>query len=108
MENAFVEKVKSLAKENNTSVKLILEEIGLNAGFMTDLNRKRSSPSAENVLLFANYFNVSTDYLLGRDAADETVPSHLKPLYLEANDLNIEEAEDVEKYIQYLKSRRGK
>ena len=66
MNNVISERIKILIKQKNTSAKLVLEELNLNPGFITDINRKGVSPTADKIVRIADYFDVSTDYLLGR------------------------------------------
>ena len=58
------ERIKSLAKSKNISVKRILEEAGL--GFNTMSNMKTSMPKADNLAKIADCLGCSVDYLLGR------------------------------------------
>lgn len=62
---SFYERLKSLAKENNKSFNQIEEDLGY--GKNTLYNYKIQNPTQERLLELANYFNVSTDYLLGYD-----------------------------------------
>lgn len=61
----FYERLKSLAKEKNKSFNQI--EADLNYSKNTLYSYKRKTPNASRVKEISNYFNVSTDYLLGYD-----------------------------------------
>lgn len=63
---SFYERLKSLAKENNKSFNQIEEDLGY--GKNTLYNYKIQNPTQERLLELANYFNVSTDYLLGNSS----------------------------------------
>lgn len=58
------EKIKELAKKQGKSLGQVEED--LNYGRNTLYKIKNSTPNAERLGEIANYFNVSTDYLLGR------------------------------------------
>lgn len=58
------ERIKSLAKIRNVSIKKLLESVGL--GFNTMSNMKTSMPKADNLAKIADYLDCSVDYLLGR------------------------------------------
>ena len=58
------ERIKTLSKKNQVSVKLLLESVGL--GFNTMSNMKTSMPKADNLAKIADYLGCSVDYLLGR------------------------------------------
>ncbi|MTV95897.1 helix-turn-helix domain-containing protein [Streptococcus pneumoniae] len=58
------EKIKELAKKRGKALGQVEE--GLGYGRNTLYKIKNSTPNAERIAEIANYFNVSTDYLLGR------------------------------------------
>lgn len=58
------EKIKELAKKRGKSLGQVEEDLGY--GRNTLYKIKNSTPNAERIAEIANYFNVSTDYLLGR------------------------------------------
>ncbi|AZR96765.1 DNA-binding protein [Streptococcus suis] len=58
------EKIKELAKKQGKSLGSVEEDLGY--GRNTLYKIKNSTPNAERIAEIANYFNVSTDYLLGR------------------------------------------
>lgn len=58
------EKIKELAKKRGKSLGQVEENLGY--GRNTLYKIKNSTPNAERIAEIANYFNVSTDYLLGR------------------------------------------
>ncbi|MCP9037462.1 helix-turn-helix domain-containing protein [Streptococcus oralis] len=59
------EKIKSLAKKQGISLNTLEERVGLGKNYIYSLKNKKT-PSAEHISKIADYFNVSTDYLLGR------------------------------------------
>lgn len=59
------EKIKLLANEKKISIRQLEEALGFGNGV---INRwRKNNPGIDKVRLVADYFNVSTDYLLGRD-----------------------------------------
>ncbi|CZD36058.1 helix-turn-helix transcriptional regulator [Streptococcus pneumoniae] len=58
------EKIKELAKKRGKALGQVEED--LSYGRNTLYKIKNSTPNAERIAEIANYFNVSTDYLLGR------------------------------------------
>lgn len=58
------ERIKELAKSRGISLGLLEEKLGLSRNSIYTIKNKR--PSAERLQLIADYFHVSTDYLLGR------------------------------------------
>lgn len=63
MFSAF-EIVKNLADKKGISINQLEENLGYSRN--TIYNMKKSTPNAERIQQIADYFNVSTDYLLGR------------------------------------------
>lgn len=58
------EKIKKLADKQGISLNKLEEKLGFSRN--TIYNMKKSTPNVERVSMIADYFNVSTDYLLGR------------------------------------------
>lgn len=58
------EKIKELADKQGISLNTLEENLGFSRN--TIYNMKKSTPNVERVSKIADYFNVSTDYLLGR------------------------------------------
>ena len=58
------DRIKELAQKQELSINLLEEKLGYSRN--TIYNLKNSKPSTERISEIADYFNVSTDYLLGR------------------------------------------
>ena len=58
------ERIKKLAKARGITLGALEEKLGLSRNSIYTIKNKK--PSAERLQLIADYFNVSTDYLLGR------------------------------------------
>lgn len=88
--------------------------IGVSSGNISDWKSGRSSPKQDALIKIADYFDVSTDYLLGRtDEKSVTSPSGAAPLELSPKDtalldffhqLNDEGQEKVLSYTNDLTS----
>lgn len=77
------EKIKLLAKKQGISLNTLEERVGLGKNYIYSLKNKKT-PSAEHISKIADYFNVSTDYLLGRTdnpaiAKDDKANAYLGP-----------------------------
>ena len=57
-------KIKELADKQGISLNKLEEKLSFSRN--TIYNMKKSTPNVERVSMIADYFNVSTDYLLGR------------------------------------------
>lgn len=71
----FLDRLITLCSENNTDISNVLKAIGLSTSKGTAW-RKGSIPNGEILLMLANYFRVSTDYLLGN--TDDPTPAAQK------------------------------
>ena len=73
------ERIKELAKSRGITLGALEEKLGLSRNSIYTIKNKK--PSAERLQLIADYFNVSTDYLLGRTdnpriASDDTASEY--------------------------------
>ena len=60
-----LDRIKELAKKRDKSLKEISSELGFSKNYLYTL--KDQTPSTDKITKLADYFHVSTDYLLGRD-----------------------------------------
>lgn len=59
-------RIRQLRKERKISCRQLGKDIGLSASALSHYETGISTPSVESTLRIAEYFHVSTDYLLGR------------------------------------------
>ena len=59
-----LEKIKELALKRGISLQKVAEELGYSINYLYTLKEK--NPKSDRLQEIADYFNVSTDYLLGR------------------------------------------
>lgn len=70
MKNKFAERLSDLLESNGLSKRAFAERIGVSAMSVSDWTNGNVQPSAENVYLTAEFFHISSDFLLGLE--DET------------------------------------
>jgi|SRR3712207_2639264 len=58
------DRIKELCKKQGLSLNSLEEKLGFSSNYIYSM--KRGNPKTENLQKIADYFNVSTDYLLGR------------------------------------------
>jgi transcriptional regulator with XRE-family HTH domain len=88
------DKISLLAKENKITLKELSVKIGLSPNSI--YHWKTSSPKTESLEKVANYFNVSTDYLLGREKNENSIISHFRA---ETANMSAEDLEELEEEI---------
>lgn len=67
----ITERIKLLCKQNNISISTLLIDCKLSKSFIYDIEKRDVSPSSDKIVKIADYFNVSVDYLLGRNNIQE-------------------------------------
>ena len=64
--NKFRERFTELLKENGTLQKVLAKKINRTPQLITNWKRGDSEPCIDDLVKLANYFEVSIDYLVGR------------------------------------------
>ena len=62
----MIERIFKLLKEKNITAKELSTAINISAGNISDWKKGKSKPSTDAISKIADYFDVSTDYLLGK------------------------------------------
>ncbi len=62
----FSEKIKSLRKEQGLSQAELAKALNIGRSCLSMLEIGKNEPTVNNLTLFANFFEVSIDYLVGR------------------------------------------
>lgn len=65
MKNQFGERLKELLEEKGLSINQFAEKIGVSASAVSAWTRGVKQPTADNIILIARFFGVTTDYILG-------------------------------------------
>lgn len=64
-------RLKALREENGLKRSELARQLGINAGTIANYENEIRQAPYEYLLLFAEYFDVSVDYLLGRGESEE-------------------------------------
>jgi len=72
------ERIKSLRRENNMSLRTLAEKTGLSKTTLGDLENNAKNPSLETVQKIATAFDISLSDLLNEDCAIETIVTSAK------------------------------
>lgn len=65
MKNLFASRLTELLEENNLSKRALAKAIGVSAMSISDWSTGKVQPTAENIYLITDYFETTSDYLLG-------------------------------------------
>lgn len=83
-----LEKIKELAKKRGISLAKLEESLGYSTNYFYTLKTK--TPNSDRLQEIADYFNVSTDYLLGR-TDNPAIAGDSKEYKWQGKTLNVEE-----------------
>ena len=72
-------RLKNLRLQRSLSQEQLAKEIGISRSALSMYELDQREPDLNTILLFANFFSVSTDYLLGRS-------EHARDYRIESND----------------------
>lgn len=73
----YMNKLAELRKEKNLSMAQVARDLGMPYTTYVNYEKGTREPNSETLILFANYFNASVDYLVGRskDKKSNELPS---------------------------------
>jgi len=103
--------IEQLIKEKGINKKIFLEAMGMNKTTWSNWEKGYSSTFYENISKIADYFNVSTDYLLGRTEiktalSEQPLSPRQKELLEKLIVLSSDDFGRVEGYVDSLKEKR--
>lgn len=108
----FFDRYEQLCKEIGKSKSAVAIEIGLSKTAVTHWGQG-FNPNQETLLKIANYFDISTDYLLGKTDVRRTVRTDITDddikfaLFGGDTDVTDEMYEEVRRYAEYIKNRKA-
>ena len=111
MVHLFGDKLKELRKRDNISQEKLGEYLGETSTAIYSWENNRTQPPIETITKLAEYFDVTTDYLLGFNQNDLDNLDKLKIALKEAgmmvnDDLTIEELNKALKIVDMLKENK--
>lgn len=89
----LMERITALCKEKGVNLTTAFEQSGVGKNFRSNL--KTSNPSDKNLYLLAKYFNVSIEYLLGKETEEDLARKALGLVleWLEDNGFEVQQDE---------------
>lgn len=95
----FAERLRNLRKEQGWTQVQLAGKIGVSKQSVSNWENDNILPSVEMLAHIADLFQVSTDYLLGREALP-----HQDGIYLEVTGLRAEQVKHVEDIINDIRN----
>ena len=83
-----LEKIKELAQKRGISLQKVAEDLGYSINYLYTLKEK--TPKSDRLQEIADYFNVSTDYLLGR-TDNPAIANSKEQFFFEGKEVDVEE-----------------
>jgi transcriptional regulator with XRE-family HTH domain len=99
------ERLKTLRKSHNYTIQTLAERAGIAVRTYQNYEYGQREISTEALFKLADFYGVTTDYLLGRDS-DADTPDTLDKLAVEFN-MTLLEKKIVDNYLSLPKSMRG-
>jgi len=102
------EKIKILREGRNLSQKELAEAIGVSDVMISLYEQGKKKPSLSTIVKLAEYFNVTTDYLLGaKTEFKDTIPENIKAVARDLMDLPDENRKLAIDMIKFM-SQKGR
>lgn len=83
-----LEKIKELAQKRGISLQKVAEDLGYSINYLYTLKEK--TPKSDRLQEIADYFNVSTDYLLGR-TDNPAIANTKEQFFFEGKEIDVEQ-----------------
>ena len=83
-----LEKIKELALKRGISLQKVAEDLGYSINYLYTLKEK--TPKSDRLQEIADYFHVSTDYLLGR-TDNPAIANSKEQFFFEGKEVDVEE-----------------
>ncbi|WP_175616075.1 helix-turn-helix domain-containing protein [Piscibacillus halophilus] len=100
----FAKMLIKLRKQKNLSQYQLADKLGFSRGQISNYEQGQREPDFETLKVIADFFNVSTDYLLtGKEKNKED-----NLYFFDLEGLAEEEIEDIKEHIEYMKWRKQK
>ena len=105
-------RIRELRKVKNITMKQLGKIIGVAESTISLYENGKRQPDNDILIKLADYFEVSVDYLLGRDdmpqspTLDEQLTGIDFALWSETQDMTDAEKQDIIDYIQFRKTKR--
>ena len=100
----FANILKTLRTDKHLSQQELATRLGISKSAVSMYEQGRREPDFLNKI--ADIFQVDADYLLGRSSLSHEPEPVTIAAHLDTSDLTQAELDDVEKYIQFIRSKR--
>lgn len=99
-----IERILELLKQKGIEQQRFASDIGVTKQKISEWKSGKTKSYMKYLDIIAEYFNVSTDYLLGNETPDKQLEGIDFALMSESEELTVEQKNSVLNYIRFLKS----
>ena len=114
----MINRLKELRLSKNLTQQELADTLHTTKANISMIEHNKRNFTASSLVIFANFFEVSTDYLLGKTDnpklqtvtvadADGTITEIQHELIDATKGLTIEDMQEIFNYVDYLKSKKG-
>ncbi len=104
----FIERLSELLKEKGVTANKMSKDLGLGNAAFSNWKARGTLPNGETLEKIADYFNVSTDYLLGRETPEVDRSAAMLQNANVLDELPPEALEDIDEFIMFTKQKYSK
>ena len=101
----FANILKTLRTDKHLSQQELATRLGISKSAVSMYEQGRREPDFDILNKIADIFQVDADYLLGRSSLSHEPEPVTIAAHLDTSDLTQAELDDVEKYIQFIRSK---
>ncbi len=110
-------RLRDLRKEKRLTLRDLAEKVNISYSNIAMIERGERNFTSDSLIIFSNFFNVSTDYLLGKtndkniSLSKERIPSARdidNAFYNQHGIVTEEQKKEVESFLKYISSREEK
>ena len=99
------ERLRKLRKQKGLTLRDVGNELNISFSGLGEIERDERSCNSTTLEMLANFYNVSTDYLLGKNDEENMVDGFQAEILNSTKNLTAEQKQDVLLYINFLKSK---
>lgn len=101
----FGDRIAHLRNNKNLTQNDLADKVGISRASLSHYEKNRREPDYDTLKKLADFFNVSTDFILGREHQNdiETIAAHH-----DNYNWSKEELEEIEQFKEFVRSRRSK
>ncbi|WP_059105918.1 helix-turn-helix domain-containing protein [Shouchella shacheensis] len=100
----FGDRIAQLRNKQNLTQAGLADKIGISRASLSHYEKSRREPDYATLKKLADFFDVSTDYILGRDQQDDkdTIAAHH-----DSDNWTKEELDEIERFKEFVRIKRA-